>query len=916
MTNMAGTLAWGEIHRLAVEFVAEWKTATSERAEAQLFWNDWFGIFGIPTRRVATYEARAERYSTGGSGRIDVFWPGMLVVEHKSAGRSLDEAMTQALDYLDSVPSRDLPRMVITSDFARFKVRDLESGEEIEFPIEELPNRLDMFGYLAGYRQRAFVEEAAVNVKAAQLMADLYDELIVAGYTGHNLNVFLVRLMFLFFADDTGVWERGLFQDFIRDSTREDGLDTGPMIARLFDILDTPGDARPPRLDRAFDQFPYINGGLFRERLSTPDFTYPMRTHLLAVASFDWSQISPTIFGSMFQGVMDPNARRGFGAHYTTEASIRKLIDPLFVDDLNAEFDKARNSAASLRRLHTKISNLKFLDPAAGAGNFLLVTYRALRELEFRILDRLRDLNALPNTLSMDATGLSTVTVDQFYAIEIEELPARIAETALYLADHLENMRLSREFGHYFTRFPIVNEAHIHIGNALRMDWNTLIPGNTCDFIMGNPPFIGRQFRTAEQVEDMLLAHLGAQGHGVLDYVTAWYAKAVQFMAPSQHPRAAFVSTNSISQGENVPALWPSLFQAGASIDFAVRSFKWDSDAPGRAGVTVVIIGFSLGRSPNPKRIFEVGVDPSTSTQIIRSITVPHISPYLAQGDDSVVRVARSPIVSSVPVPEYGSMANDGGHLIVDPSDIAAFRADPLAAKYLREYVGADEVFKNTQRWCLWLLNADPADIAASQLLRDRVAKVAAYRSSRTRKATQVAAMTPSLFVETRVQTQAYIFVPFVSSEKRRYIPLVIKPAEAICAAPHWRVPTTDLYIMGVMSSRAFSVWAEEVGGRLEMRLRLSPGLAYNTFPFPTATEAARRKVRDCMQLVLEERAKQTAPLAVLYLPTTMPPALAKAHRRLDRAVDSLFSLSQPLDAQRLSALLASYRSLTTPLDA
>lgn len=431
----------------AVAFSARWAGETSERAEAQTFWNEWFAIFGIDRRRFVKFEKKATRSSTKGRGQIDAFWEGQIAVEHKTASRSLEAAEEQALDYLDSLSDIELPRLIITSDFGHFRVLDLEKDETHFFGLEDLAQNLGLFGFLAGYETRTYRPQDHVNVKAAQMMGGIYDDLQASGYTGHPLKVFLVRLMFLFFSDDTGVWKKGLLDDFLDSRTSSDGSDTGPMLAKLFEVLNTPEEKRSSHLDDLLAQFPYINGGLFQERIDIPDFDKDLRSKLYSCSAFDWTAISPAIFGSMFQEVMETADRRALGAHYTTEQNILKVIEPLFMDELRGEYERSFHSARKLKDLQDKLSTLTFFDPAAGCGNFLIIAYREIRHLEFDILVRLEELAGTGQShLNIQAiSGLSKVNVDQFYAVEIEEFPARIAETALYLVDHLENMRLSKQ---------------------------------------------------------------------------------------------------------------------------------------------------------------------------------------------------------------------------------------------------------------------------------------------------------------------------------------------------------------------------------------------------------------------------------------------------------------------------------------
>lgn len=601
-------LAWGEIRARAVQFVADWRGETRERAESQTFWNEWFAIFGVKRRRFVTFEQHAQRVSTGRAGQLDAFWPGVVAVEHKSGGGSLAGAEQQALDYLASIADPEQPRQVITSDFGRFRVLDLESGDApIEFDLDDLPAHLELFGHLAGYVTRTFEHEDDVNIRAAELIGQIYDQLDENRYTGHDLKVFLVRLVFVLFADDAGVWERGIFEEFIADRTADDGTDTGPLLDRLFRVLDTPDDRRQRSLDEHLARFPHINGTLFKERLEVPDFDHSLRRLLLRCCRFNWSAISPAIFGSMFQSVMAKAERRAIGAHYTSEHNILKLIRPLFLDSLRAEFEAARHDKAKLRRLHSRLGSLTFFDPAAGCGNFLVIAYRELRRLELDLLVALRELDRRGDQFSIDATDRLVVDVSQLYAIEYEEFPARIAEVALYLMDHLENMRASVEFGTYVARFPITTESHVHVGNAIRIDWNEVLPASRCSYLFGNPPFHGMAWMSFEQQEDnrIAFAELPVKGlrTGRLDYVACWYARAIPYLRAGT-ARAAFVSTSSISQGEQARTLGPLLVGQGMVVDFAHRTFCWTSEARGRAAVHCVIVGFSpagrRGRQPLP----------------------------------------------------------------------------------------------------------------------------------------------------------------------------------------------------------------------------------------------------------------------------------------------------------------------------
>ncbi|MFT4241749.1 MAG: hypothetical protein QM569_05655 [Acidovorax sp.] len=527
-------LSWNEIKSRALAFSRTWADAAHEDSQAKPFWIDFFEIFGITDKRVATFELNVKKLGAA-QGFVDLFWPGMLIVEHKSRGKDLDRAFQQALDYFPGLPERDLPQLIIVCDFARFRVHRLgtggKDGETLEFTLKDLHKHIRLFGFIAGYKAQEIKAQDPVNVKAAERMGRLHDALKASHYTGHPLEVLLVRLLFCLFADDTGIFQPAqAFRAFIEERTAPDGSDLGPRLTQLFQVLNTPEGKRSPALDAQLATFPYINGKLFEEPLPMADFAAAMREALLDACALDWSAISPAIFGSLFQSIMDAKARRNLGAHYTSEENILKLIGPLFLDGLRAEFDKVRNNRNRLFEFHKKLRQLTFFDPACGCGNFLVISYRELRLLELQVLRASHELSGNAGQQSVDVHGLIGIDVDQFYGIEIEEFPAQIAQVALWLMDHQMNLRVSEEFGLYFARIPLRTSPRIVHGNALRLDWNEVLPALQCSFVLGNPPFIGHQWRTQEQMADME-AIWGANGRfGRLDYVTCWYRKAVDYM--------------------------------------------------------------------------------------------------------------------------------------------------------------------------------------------------------------------------------------------------------------------------------------------------------------------------------------------------------------------------------------------------
>lgn len=581
-------LSWNEIKDRAVAFSKEWEDTCNEEAEAKSFIEAFFNIFGITRKRVGTFEHRVKKLGEA-DGYIDLLWKGTILIEMKSKGKNLDKAFTQAKEYIHGLKEHELPKYILVSDFENFRLFDTEENKTLQFKLKDLVHNVQNFGFIAGYQKRVYKEQDPVNIKAAELMGRLHDRLEEIGYTGHPLEVYLVRILFCLFAEDTTIFEKQQFQNYIEDRTSEDGSDLASKIQELFQTLNTPADKRFKNLDEQLNAFPYVNGKLFEEVLPSASFDAKMRKSLLECCYIDWSKISPAIFGSMFQSVMNPKERRNLGAHYTSEKNILKLIKPLFLDELWQEFESVKTNRTKLSEFHKKISELKFLDPACGCGNFLVITYRELRLLEIEIL---RALNKSGQGF-LDVREIIWLDVDMMCGIEYEEFPARIAEVAMWLMDHQMNMLISSEFGQYFARLPLKKAANIVYGNALHIDWESVVSKNQLSYIIGNPPFIGKSLQNASQKADMELIFKGVKGSGVLDYVAAWYYKAAQFIHDTKI-KAAFVSTNSVVQGEQVGVLWNLLFNYyKIKIHFAHRPFAWNNEARGNAAVHVVIIGFA-----------------------------------------------------------------------------------------------------------------------------------------------------------------------------------------------------------------------------------------------------------------------------------------------------------------------------------
>jgi hypothetical protein len=900
-------LSWNEIKQRAIAFSKEWETETSEKSESQSFWNDFFNVFGISRRRVGSFELPIKK-ADNKQGFIDLLWKGIILVEHKSRGKDLDKATQQAKDYFPNLKEHELPKYILVSDFQKFRLYDLDTNETTEFELKDFVNHVHLFGFMAGYEKRVYKDEDPVNIAAAELMGELHDRLKEIGYTGHDLEVYLVRLLFCMFADDTGIFNKGIFWEYIDLHTKEDGSDLAMHIASIFQILNTSKEKRLKNLDENLAQFPYVNGKLFEETVQPAAFDKQMREILLKACAFDWGKISPAIFGSMFQAVMNQTERRNLGAHYTSEKNIQKLIKPLFLDDLYIEFEKAKGSKGKLETLHKKIANLYFLDPACGCGNFLIITYRELRDLEILILLELNKTGQLVT----DISSIIQVDVDQFAGIEYDEFAVRVAEVAMWLIDHQMNVKVSNEFGQYFVRLPLKKSAKIVHGNSLKIDWESVVAKEKLNFILGNPPFVGAMIMNDEQRNDIAYVFDGEKGTGVLDYVCAWYLKAAQVIQNNKI-NVGFVSTNSISQGEQVAILWNILFgKYKVKINFAHRTFKWTNEAKGNAAVHCVIIGFSYFDAIE-KYIFDYQ-DINGEPLVIKA---KNINPYLVDGNDIIIN-NRSVPVSDVPLMRFGSMPRDGGNFIFSEAEKEEFiKIEPQAKKWIRPYTGAQEFINGYSRYCLWLVDISPNELKALPEVLKKVDKVKNFRLESKAASTRKFAATPTLFCQIAQPETDYLLVPRVSSEKRIYIPIGFMSRDVIGNDQVLLIPNANLYIFGVLTSAIHMTWMKYVCGRLKSDYRYSKDIVYNNYPFPeNVSDKQKQKVETAAQKVLDTRAKYPdSSLADLYDPLTMPPDLVKAHQALDKAVDLCYR-PQPFvsELNRIEYLFNLYEALSAPL--
>ena len=1003
--------SWNEIRKAATAFSKRWRNAYDEKSQAQSFLKEFFAVFGVDAVTVATFEHRV-KFTDGSQGYIDCFWPGTILVEMKSRGKDLDAAFQQAMDYVRSLPdTSQTPRAIVVSDFARVRFYDLARDCALtEFLLKDLRKYVTIFGYMIGADDGGEIrEQDPVNRKAAEQMARLHDAMKAVGYTGHPLEVYLVRLLFCLFAEDTGIFKPKQFSGFVEQRTSADGGDLAQNLALLFDALNR--EKRLLNLDETVAAFPYVNGGLFAEPLPMAAFSAEMRKALLDCASLDWSKISPAIFGAMFQGVMDEKARHDLGAHYTSEENILKLIRPLFLDALRAEFEaivgrtkderqKTKDSGqgtsetsfvfrplSSVQRhkllaFHEKIATLTFLDPACGCGNFLLIAYRELRRLEMDVLEEL--YKDSPERF-LDISQLCKVSVSQFHGIEIETFPAEIAKVALWLMDHLCNMEVADRFGQYFARIPIKDSPHIVCANALTMDWGSLLnvanvemlpiansnsqlktgnigTGNTGNnstfsYILGNPPFLGASSDGMDAAKKADMLTLFPKNKN-LDFVCGWYKKANDIIQGTA-TRCAFVSTNSITQGEQVAALWKNL---NAEIDFAYRTFKWHNEAKGNAAVHCVIIGFHakggnvanvemlpITSSNSQLKTGNIGTgNTSTLAKLTKTIYDPdgtaipatHINGYLMDAPDIIVE-SRNKSLCDVPQMVYGNKPTDGGNLILTPEEKdALLAAEPQAAQFIRPLLGAEEYIHGKTRYCIWLVDADVALLNKCPLVKARIEAVRQFRSASKKAATRKKADYAMLFDEVRQPKSGnFIVVPRVTSERRKYVPIGFLSAETVVTDLIQMIPDATLYHFGILSSRMHMAWMRAVAGRLKSDYRYSKDIVYNNFIWPDVDECKMESVKCKMggsesqgdtatlhftfytlhsicaaaQMVLDARAAHpNATLADLYDPLTMPPDLVKAHAHLDALVDKAYGLKPTAtDADRVAHLFKLYAEKT-----
>jgi len=914
------------------EFAEYWKDKGYEKGESQKFWISLLTILGVEhPEQFISFEDQVHLDHTS---FIDGYIPTTKVlIEQKSSDKdlykpikqsdgSLLNPFQQAKRYITELPLSKHPRWVVTCNFQKFCIYDMErpNGEPQEILLKDLEKEYYRLSFLIDTGSELLKKEMQVSIQAGEIVGLLYDAFLnqyidkTSEDTLKSLNMLCVRLVFCLYAEDSGVFPKhNMFLDYLKH------FETGRMrkaLIELFEVLNTKPEDRDPYLEPELSAFPYVNGGLFaNEKIEIPNFTEDIRELLLAKASeeFDWSEISPTIFGAVFESTLNPETRRSGGMHYTSIENIHKVIDPLFMDELNKEFQEIKQLPQNKSRdkkltdFQDKISSLTFLDPACGSGNFLTETYISLRKLENAVLHELYNgqitLGAITNPIK--------VSIKQFYGIEINDFAVTVAKTALWIAES-QMLKKTENIVHMDLDFlPLKTYANIVEANALHIDWNEVVSKDILNYILGNPPFVGARLMSQAQKDDMILVFGDKwKNVGNLDYVSCWYKKATDYIQGT-NICTALVSTNSITQGEQVPILWKPLFEQGIHIDFAHRTFRWDSEASIKAHVHCVIIGFSY--TNRHKRLY--------SNE--RMQYVNNINAYLIDAPDVFISSRKAPI-QNVPRMDFGSMPNDGGALCdySEEDKNAIVKEYPISEKFFRRYLGATEFLHDKIRWCLWLKNISPADIKHVPPVLSAVQKVKDMRGSSNREATRKLADNPFLFGEIRQPKTNYLIIPRHSSENRKYIPIGYVNQEVICGDANMLIPDASLFTFGIMCSNVHNAWLRTVCGRIKSDYRYSNSIVYNNFPWCTPTEEQRARIEKTAQAILDARALYPdCSLADLYDELTMPPELRKAHQENDRAVmetygfrktDEVTGKSRLLnEAETVAELMKMYQELT-----
>lgn len=916
---------------LISEFINKWNGRGYEKEDSQTFWLELLNkVLGVENPGdIISFENRVRINNTS---FIDAYIaPTKVLIEQKSIDINLKNAIRQsdgsyltpfeqARRYASELPYSKYPRWVVTCNFRSFLVYDMEKPHDDpeEILLENLEREYHRLRFIVDNQNTVIQREFEVSIKAGELIGKLYDAFL-AQYNGnetendlHSLNVLCVRLVFCLYAEDAGIFSKDQFYWYMIQFKPEHMRFA---LKELFTVLDTKIEDRDKFISENLSAFPYVNGSLFDQQPNEdiPRFTQDIADILLPKASlgFDWSDISPTIFGAVFESTLNPVTRREGGMHYTSIENIHKVIDPLFLNDLKAEFEDIKKEKQDNKRkqkceqFQEKLASLTFLDPACGSGNFLTETYLSIRELENEVISLKLKGQKL---LGIEQFNPIKVNIHQFYGIEINDFAVTVAMTALWIAESQMMHKTERIIKFDLDYLPLKSFTNIHCANALRMDWGTLLTGNTdnenpakFDYIMGNPPFVGKSYQTKEQKEDMSLVFDGVKNYGNLDYVTSWYKKCGEYIKGT-FAACAFVSTNSVCQGIAVPPLWNWMFSNNISIDFAYSTFKWNSEAKDNAAVHCIIIGFSDSNNKRPKRLF-------TNNTIIQA---DNINAYLLNAPNIIVE-NRATAFGNVPPMIVGSCPTDGGGFIIDESEYDNFiKQEPRANTYIHPYIGSEEFINSKIRYCLWLKDCPLSELQKMPKVLERVKMVKEFRLASKKDQTRRRADTPTLFAEDRYIPKDSLIIPMASSENRRYVPMGFIPSKTIASNLTSVIPDCDMYLFGIITSNVSMAWMRVVGSRLKSDYRYSASLVYNTFPFPTPTEAQKVKIEQTAQAILDARALYPdCSLAVLYDEVTMPPELRKAHEANDIAVMDAYGFRHDItEAEIVSELFKMYKDL------
>lgn len=913
--------------KAAKEFAEYWKGKGYEKGQSQKFWIDLLqNVYGVENAtHFISFEDQV--HIDKSTGFIDGYIESTKVmIEQKSLGKDLRKAIKQsdgtflnpfqqAKRYIVELPVDKHPRWVITCNFSEFLIYDMNkpNGEPEQILLKDLPKEYYRLQFLVDTGSEHLKKEMEISLKAGDLVGKLYDAILKqyknpeSEETLKSLNMLCVRLVFCLYAEDAGIFgQHEMFGDYLKQFSPKD---VRKALIELFQVLDTKPEDRDPYMEDDLAAFPYVNGGLFAdENIEIPRFTEEIVDLLVnkASAGFDWSEISPTIFGAVFESTLNPETRRSGGMHYTSLENIHKVIDPLFLDALKAELEEikalkvAKTREQRLQEYRKKLSQLTFLDPAAGSGNFLTETYLSLRRLEN---EALYEENHGQMLLGVKGEyNPIQVSIGQFYGIEINDFAVTVAKTALWIAESQMMQETEKLMQINLNFLPLKSYANIVEGNALRIDWESVVPKEKLNYIMGNPPFVGHQWRSKSQVSDMELTFYDVPKHGKLDYVCSWYNKAADYMTDTQI-KTAFVSTNSICQGESVGILWRHLFDTKkVEIQFAHQTFQWDSEASLKAHVHCVIIGFTVYHENTEKLLYSNGT----------MFRTKHINGYLMAAPNVFIQSRGKPLSSNMPTMSKGSQPTDGGNLILsekEKNDIV--KKYPGAEEFIKRYIGSDDFINNKYRYCLWLKDVSPSKYRKITMITEKINRVADIRKKSPTKSVQKAADIPMLFTQIRQPETDYLAVPEVSSEKRRYIPIGYLSADVIGSNKLYMISNATLYMFGVLTSNVHMAWVRVVSGRLKSDYSYSPAV-YNNFPWCNPTLEQKANIEKTAQAILDARAKYPdCSLADLYDETTMPPELRKAHQANDFAVMAAYGFNRKItESECVAELMKRYQAL------